>query len=121
MDMIRRGSQWLGGQLARHAATEITYRQGSASLSIPGATKVRRDIDVLDDDGMMTVVQVYEWRCSANAFAVAAIKPRMGDEIVEIEDGEESVYEVMPIAGMPATQEMSTHGHRLKIRTKLVG
>lgn len=121
MDILRRGTQWLGGQLARHAANEITYRQGATSLSLPGATKVRQDIEVLDDDGMMTIVQVYEWRVAAVAFAVAGIKPRIGDEIREVVDGDERVYEVMPISGMPAVQDMSTHGYRLKIRTKLVG
>jgi len=120
MNLLRRGSKWLTGQMAEHASEPVTYRQGSVSVLIPSAMRIRRDVEVMDDDGMMTWVQVHEFRFEMRWLAAQQIGPRKGDLITETIDGDERRFEVMPVGGKPAWKDASNDGHWISVMTKAV-
>ena len=121
MNLLDRGSRWLTGQMAQHAGTRVLFRRGSIAIMLEQVVKFRREVEVIDEDGIPTIIQVFEFRVSIEAFEIAGITPRTGDLLIETIDGDESNYEVMPTQGIPAVKDMANDRHYMSLMTKRVG
>lgn len=120
MNLLDRGSRWLSTQMAQHAGTRVVYRRGSKSILLTEVVKFRREVEVIDEDGMPTKIQVFEFRCMTEDFIADDIVPRPGDLMTEIAYHEESHYEVMPTQGLPAIKDAANDQHWLSILTKRI-
>jgi hypothetical protein len=120
MNLLDRGQRWLTGQMAQHAGTRVLFRRGPISIMLDRVVKLRREVEVIDEDGMPTIIQVFEFRVESEAFLLSGITPRTGDQLVETIDGEDSHYELMPTQGMPTVKDGSNDRHRMSLLTKRV-
>lgn len=120
MNLLDRGSRWLTGQMVQHAGTRVLFRRGPISIMLDECVKFRREVEVIDEDGIPTIIQVFEFRVKAEAFELAGITPRTGDMLLEVIDGDESTYEVMPTQGVPSVKDMSNDRHYMSLMTKRV-
>jgi hypothetical protein len=112
---------WLGEQLRKSAGSEITYvrRDGCVALA---AWPARHEYEVLDEDGIPTRVLSFDWTCLARDLVLGGhpLEPRAGDRLVEIDDGAELVFEVMPLGNKPCYERLDAGGRLLLIHTKQV-
>jgi hypothetical protein len=80
------------------------------------------EYEVLDEDGIPMRVLSHDWTFVASDLVLNGqpIEPRPGDRIVEIVDGEEFPFEVMPIEKKPCFEPLDVSGRLILVHTKRV-
>ena len=112
---------WLGEQLQAAAGTSVTYSRRSGCIELVGWPSMH-EYEVLDEDGIPMRVLSYDWTFVAGELVLndEHIEPRPGDRLVQIDDGEEFPFEVMPLGKKPCFERLDTAGRLLLVHTKRV-
>jgi hypothetical protein len=118
---LRDAESWLGTQLARTNGRLVTYRRRDLVLPLVGWLASNL-LEVEDEDGIPQRIQSLDWTFRAADLVLGdeAIMPRPGDQIVEIEDGDERVYEVMALDRQPCWVWLGTGQRLVLVHTKRV-
>jgi len=117
--MLLDGFGWLQQQLHQHAATQITYRRGSESVTIT-ATVGETAYDADDGNGFMVryVSRDFLVKPSDLSFGGIVSLPVPGDLIEEASGHLKHIFEVMEPPGRPH-YKLSDPYHKLyRIHTK---
>lgn len=120
---LRWGQEWLNEQMAEVAGVEVTYTQGDTTALLDaeyGRTAFRQQPP--GPGGASLIWGDRDYFIAAAAFAAAGIaKPLESDLIVEVIDGQECVFKVMPTdTGEPAVRYSDNTRTKWRIHTKQV-
>jgi hypothetical protein len=113
-DLLRQGSQWLGGMLKQYASRPVTYRRGETDLAVD-ATVGRTQYEVEDGYGLRVAAEVMDFLILAEDFTLG--EPQAGDQIVV----DSTVYEVMALGTTGHWRWSDPHHTTLRIHTKEIG
>lgn len=77
---------------------------------------------VIDSEGFGTEFQSRDFTFAKEALVLdgSVVRPRGGDRIILTENGQEVIYEILPIGKIPAIEE-EPGGMRWKVHTKRIG
>lgn len=119
-DIIADAAQWLIDKLQDIAAREVTFTRGSRTTSTIVGTPTKVEYKVMDDEGFMTLVTMFDWRFETADLVLGgeAFTPREGDVISETLNGQAIEYAVMPIMGKPASEWEDTAGLMTIVHSK---
>ena len=120
-DLLQQGSNWLEDMREAHATRPVVYVRGTDSVEV--AATVGRTVFRLDKGyGVMERVEARDYLVLGSAMALsgAAILPKAGDRIREIEGGKAYVYEVMAPGGEPCWRWSDPYRRTLRIHTKQI-
>lgn len=121
MNLLDRGSRWLTGQMMQQGGCMITYIRDEATLARVTAVKIRREVEVWDEDGMPLRVLMIEFRIDRRDIYGTTLEPRSGDVIEEqTKDGDLYRYMVTPPQNRPMSKDMANDHHYLSVHTKQV-
>jgi len=121
-DLLQQGLDWLEEQRRTHLSRNVTYRRGSSTaqvLATVGATRFEAD----DGSGIVVEMEARDYLIAAADLVLdsAQVLPERGDEIVEVRDGINYVYEVMDLGSEKHFVTCDPAGRTLRIHTKHVG
>lgn len=122
-DLLRQGSQWLGGMLNQHASSPVTYRRGETELEV-NATFGRTEYEVEDDYGLRVGAEVTDFLILGEDLSPTFGEPEAGDQIVTPSTGSGQagvVHEVMSLAGQGHWRWCDLHRTTMRIHTKEIG
>jgi len=121
-NLLKTAGEWLGAQFNEHAATDVTYKRGTASASVT-AHKGRCQLNV----GGEVIRLGTEWRDWFIDYDDLVLTghgrtlPEEGDLIEELDGSVIYVYEVMiPAAGDRHYDWTSADRRRLRVHTKQI-
>lgn len=100
-DMLASGATWLSSQRRAHMSSNVTYRRGVSSVTVP-ATRGKTDETLQDGYGVLTHVMASDFIISASDLVLSSVRvePQRGDTIEYLAaDGSTHVYRVEPITG----------------------
>jgi len=128
-DLLRQGSQWLGGMLKQHASSPVTYRRpsvgsGQATELEVNATFGRTEYEVEDDYGLRVGAEVTDFLILGADVSPTFGEPEAGDRIVIPSTGlgqADVVFEVMPLAGQGHWRWSDPHKITMRIHAKEIG
>lgn len=103
------------------AGREAEYWRQSLSTKLT-ATPVVVTYDVEDESGTPTQIQSFDYVLVANELKLAGnvIEPRAGDQIRDTINGQEVVFEVLPIGRRPCFEWEDGGGILLRVHTQRV-
>ena len=120
-DLLRTGSDWLAGQLGRHASGQVEYFRGDDSVTV-NATVGRTEFEIDDGSGVLQRIEARDFLIAAGDLVLAgqAALPQRGDRIKESQNGTVYVYEVMAPGQEPHYRFSDPYRKLLRIHTKQV-
>lgn len=115
-DLLQSGAQWLASQMKHHAAQDVTYVRGVATVDLR-ATRGQSKLDLADGDGGSYQILADDWLVAAEDLVLSGdvVTPKSGDRIQLETNTTRFTYEVIS-----PTHEPMENGVRLRIHTKLV-
>lgn len=111
------------GMMAEVFGDTVSIHRASESTSGVTAEALSREYEVIDTDGVVTVVNVRDFVINVEdyTFGGTVTDPRSGDRIKQSIAGTTHVFEVMPIASRPSREWVGNQNPQWMIHTKLVG
>ena len=113
VNLLKQGSDWLGGVLAEHASGQVTYRRGLTDTAV-NAVHGKTDVEIADESGLTIQGAAKDFLILASQLPY---EPEPGDVIVA--DGRQ--YEVMPLAGDSCWRWSDPYRKTYRIHTKDIG
>ena len=118
--LMQRGAEWLGSKLSSVtvAGRTVTIRQGRTTLAdVTGWCSMHQEM--VDGEVLPLGIKSYDW--SFKKEDLGTLKFRNGGTITETLNGEQVVYEVMPLGENEPTQErLDTSGILIVVHTKII-
>lgn len=120
-DMMADGIAWLENQMQIHAAVEVVYGRGGATVNLR-ATLGRTEFDVRDEYGNVRIE-----KSDADFIVPAAdlilagdvITPQKADVITRVIGSKTYTYQVLAPAGQQVFKQADPYGRMLRVHTKL--
>lgn len=118
-DLLEIGSQWLQSQRKLHATRTVTYRRGTATVTVQ-ATVGRTVFEQEDGNGAIVRMQVRDYLIDAADLVLGGqpTLPECGDRITETVGTTQFIYEVMPLGTEPHWRYSDPYRQTLRIHTK---
>ena len=100
MNILQRGTAWLGERLKESASVSIVYMRRSVLASL-SATVTSHEYEIVDEEDVTTIARSRDYILHSADLAAGGIElpPRAGDRIREEVGGVVQLFEVLP-AGM---------------------
>lgn len=118
-NLMQRSATWISDRMQAVAGRTITYIRGPATSVTAVGVPVEERYKTVGDDGCLTWFHSTDW-CIAAA-DLDELTPRPGDRISETLNGDERVYEVLPISDAePCFKPTDTSGIRVTVHTKRI-
>ncbi len=120
-DLFHSAAEWRARQSRAHASEVLRYeRPGVGSWDVP-LTRARGQHEVVGDDGVVEMIDRYDFLASPEDLLLAAepVEPRDGDLIVEVTAAERITYRVSGETGQPCWRWCDAHRQKLRIHTKI--
>lgn len=120
-NLLDTGAAWLLSQLQSHAGRSVTYTQlGQAAIDDITATRAVEEVQIVDAQGMPTVVTVSAWLIASTD--LDGITPKRGDTVTETTSGGDVViWEVAPRPNGPLWQYEDAGRNMLRVYAVEVG
>lgn len=121
-DLLQTGSAWLSGVMKAHVSKSITYRRGTASVTITDATIGQTTDEVLDQSQQLVHYESRDFIFDVSELVLngVTVLPQTGDLIEEVVGSETWTYELMPnFPRTPPWTYADPYHQRLRVRTKL--
>lgn len=120
-NLLQTGSAWLGEQMASHAATDVLYRRGALSVTVPAVIgeTAAEDVD-LDEQVRRSRERDFLVRVADLLLGGEAVTPLPGDRIEHEVNGVTHTFIVGPQPGGEQAWRYATpHHHQYRIHTAL--
>ena len=115
--LMQNAADWLGDRLKTAAGRTVTIRQGRTTLSdVTGWCSMHSEM--VDGEVLPIAIRSYDW--SFKKEDLGTLKLRNGGTITETLDGEQVVYEIIPMGDEPAMERMDTSGILVTVHTKII-
>ncbi len=121
-DLLRTGTAWLAGKLKAVASQAVSYRRGSASVSLH-ATVGSSLLKVTDTFGNVQVVRTErDYLFTAADLVLSGIRttPQRGDVIDDATSGVTAHYEILAPDGEPPWRYSDPAETMIRVHTKKV-
>lgn len=121
-DLLSRATAWLGRVRHSHAAKSISYRRGSASITLM-ATPGNNPAFIDSAEQVNTTVEERDWlfRPADLVLDGRTTKPQRGDVIVVTENSEARMFQVAATSGEQAWRYGDVNANWIRVHTKFIG
>jgi len=120
-DILKTASEWLEGMRAAHASRPVVYVRGADAVEV--AATIGKTVFRLDKGyGVTERIEARDYLMLAADLVLggAAVLPKAGDKIREVEGGNAFIYEVMAPGNEPCWRYSDPYRRTLRIHTKHV-
>ena len=121
-DLLKTGSDWLGGMFRKHASQRVLYSRSAAEVGLM-ATIGRTEWEIDAGESVLTKWESRDFLCDAAELVLPGVgltTPAAGDQIKEMDGSTVHVYEVCAPASVPVFEYADPYRNRLRIHTKEV-